>query len=166
MGGSNKDQAALANSIDYSKKCTWLKSGNTVTKTGIQLEYDATELGKAPKQNNIPATQFQWFGSEPLDKLHISIHASLSSTGEKPSNSSSDDAFVPGGDSPGLTVGHCSFGLEQLCKTALVASSDLCGSVNIARILLRDGGFPMTRIDPQSDERENVTLCCTVELVA
>ncbi len=78
-------------------------------------------------------------------------HPPGSSTGNKMSLSTHADDTSFNSD-PNYSVGHCAFGLEQLCKTALVSSGGLCASVNIARLLLKDG-FPMTRLDPQSEVR-------------
>lgn len=54
-----------------------------------------------------------------------------------------------GGTDLDLIDGHCAFGLEHLCLKALDKSSGHSASINIARILVKDGS-PMHVVDPKS----------------
>ena len=48
-----------------------------------------------------------------------------------------------------VVSGHCSIGLEKLCKVAMVSSGGVSGSTGTAQMLLRDG-LPMYRVDQQT----------------
>jgi hypothetical protein len=46
-------------------------------------------------------------------------------------------------------AGHCSVGLEKLCKVAMVYSGGVSGKTNTAQLLLKDG-LPLHRVDQQT----------------
>jgi hypothetical protein len=89
----------------------------------------------------LPSLQFTWRGEEPLDRLHMSVQAALASSSFAASSGKSFDLEQ--------CVGHCSVGLEQLCKVALVASGGVSGCVTVTRLLLRDG-LPLFKVDQKS----------------
>ncbi len=64
------------------------------------------------------------------------------------SSGSGQDAFG-GEDESDCIVGHCSIGLEQLCKVALVSSGGASGCITVSR-LLTNKGRPMFNMDPRT----------------
>lgn len=69
-------------------------------------------------------------------------------------NSSREDSAGSNGDD--VLTGHCSVGLEQLCKVAMVSSGGASGCVTVTRILANQGR-PMYSIDSRTLQ---VPYCC------
>jgi hypothetical protein len=84
-----------------------------------------------------------------------SRHSSGSALNAHNSSGSGPDAFG-GEDESDCIVGHCSIGLEQLCKVALVSSGGASGCISVSR-LLTNKGRPMFNMDPRTMQ---VCYCC------
>jgi hypothetical protein len=91
----------------------------------------------------LPPVQLVWRGQEALDRLHVSLQIRMPATSIKSSSKLEDVSKLD------YLTGHCSIGLEQLCKVALVSSGGQTGSVSLTRQLLKDG-LPLYCIDYKS----------------
>lgn len=79
-----------------------------------------------------------------------SRHSSNAAQNGSSSSSSGGGADPFGGeDESDCIVGHCSIGLEQLCKVALVSSGGASGCISLSR-LLTNKGRPMFNMDPRT----------------
>eukprot|EP01035_Chromulina_nebulosa_P020100 gene20100-26097_t len=117
--------------------------------------YNPEKLAGSNTDSKIPSVEFTWRGAEPLDKLHICLQIQMITTSLY-NNRKEDDADV--------LTGNCAIGLEQLCKIALVSTGGVHGTASITRILLKEG-LPLYTIDKRTMQREQVTLCCKVDLL-
>ena len=172
-GGVKDSPAVLA------PGAVWRKAGSSKTGTCMTLEagnpLNPTVSVTMAKQNqprvkSIPSLQLTWRGDEPIDKLHISLQASMSalsfsvqggsSTKLKKKSSSKSTSTITE-----YTTGNFAVSLEHMCKAALLDVNGRDNEVTVARPLLKYGS-PMYYIDPQTLQREPVTVRCSLELLS
>ena len=77
--------------------------------------------------------------------------------GRSVSHTHSDKSDSVGGGGEDLVTGHCSIGMEQLCKVAMVSTGGVSGCVTVTRMLANQGR-PMYNIDVKTLQ-VNVSIC-------
>eukprot|EP01034_Spumella_vulgaris_P021629 gene21629-27668_t len=178
----------LAALVADDNSISWRKVGPSKTGTCLALEASGAPLASSNTKvrsattgpsGKITPLQLIWRGDEPLDKLHISLKASVPlagissttvrhnprhSSGGAGSSSTSAGDLPSSADDEDCIEGHCAIGLEQLCKVAMVSSGGTSGYITVSRLLV-NRGRPMYNMDPRTMQREMVTLTCTLELM-
>lgn len=84
-----------------------------------------------------------------------SRHSTGSSSAQSSTGAGQDPVW--GEDDGESIVGHCSIGLEQLCKVAMASSGGASGYVTVSR-LLANKGRPMFNMDPRTMQVSRASL--------